>query len=412
MNTSVAICSRQRGIEVYMSTHSKTSIRICTRQIDIEVFKCSIHKGQQRTARIVWRRYDKRMNICGSCSCTCVADVHSLHTLMNMCGWCPFSCRNMNFCGCTHAHRSQNIACRDRRMKARMNVWYGGAITHLAIAHLAYHTSLQHILHTTPCYSTPCILCIHIPRRVLMIQHTPTAPSIAFKRSYLRCICTWDVYPHTYIPTYLHAYICMLLWVQRYTFIDTYVSVEGKHMFDRWRPLMHACLWVCIHIHMLACVFVGVYTHTYACMRVCGCVYTYICLHACLWVCIHIHMLACIYEHQSCAQVAEEALIDAAQGAHVCINAHTLYVHSYLYICICLFMCVHYASMHTRWIYTRVNMCICLYICIYLHTYQGAHVFMNPYPHAHTMLYIRIYTLIRVCIWWWWWSLPDVGLKA
>ena len=40
-------------------------------------------------------------------------------------------------------------------------------------------------------------------------------------------------------------------------------------------------------------------------------------------------MLACIYDYQSCAQVAEEALIDAAQGAHVCINAYTSYLQTY-----------------------------------------------------------------------------------
>jgi len=156
-------------------------------------------------------------------------------------------------------------------------------------------------------------------------MHTHSTPSIhdtAYTYHTGYCIQGLLVEMCTLIP--------ILVWVEMYT----YIRIRRVQTHVRQVAPTDACVFVCVYAHIYACMHIWL---SIMCTGGRGGAHWRCTRCACMHQCIHI-VSTNIYI--ICTHISIDMYM-STDMCHVCINAYTSYLHTYLYICIRLYICIY-----------------------------------------------------------------------
>lgn len=130
---------------------------------------------------------------------------------------------------------------------------------------------------------------------------------------------------------------------------------QGPHHLLHFPP-PHACMHLCMRVHVEPCMCAFMYMCTCGVMHVCNYVCVHVescmCMHSCMCTCgvVHVYIHVCVY-----------------MWSHMCAFVYCVHVASCM--CMPLCMCVHVAPCLCAFVYVCVHVapCTCAFVYAYLH---------------------------------------------
>lgn len=132
---------------------------------------------------------------------------------------------------------------------------------------------------------------------------------------------------------------------------------QGPHHLLHFPP-PHACMHLCMRVHVEPCMCAFMYMCTCGVMHVCNYVCVHVescmCMHSCMCMCtcgvVHVYIHVCVY-----------------MWSHMCAFVYCVHVASCM--CMPLCMCVHVAPCLCAFVYVCVHVtpCTCAFVYAYLH---------------------------------------------
>ena len=127
--------------------------------------------------------------------------------------------------------------------------------------------------------------------------------------------------------------------------------------------------------------------------------YVYVCI--CIYVCVYMYMYVfiCIYV---CVYMYMYICIYVYMYMYICIYV-CVYMYMYMYICIYVYVYMYIC------IYVYMYICICIYVYVYMYVYIC--IYVCVYMYMYICIYVCVYMYMYICIYVYMYMYADIFLQ-